>query len=887
MTVITATIRLARELRQDSDRGQMAAGHLSWPTPRILPWGAWLSDLWNTWLYSRPARKLRLLRESEERVIWEDIVGSGQGSALLQLGPTADAAIEAWNLLGHWNLSMDAAEWSDSTDSEAFHGWAVEFQRRCQRNHWLSGADLARFLADQVEAEMVPVPDAIEMAGFLELTPVQKKLIDALASRGVEISERRFPNSGGDAVRVGLINSDREIRAAAAWCRRILESDPEAGSAVFRIGVIVPDLGRCRSSVERLFAEEFHPGSSLRADHDSRRLFNLSLGIPLGEYPIVEAAFRILDIHPGVLPIEAVGRLLRSPFVRGTGTVNGSDDSGGEWTRRALLDGVLRSQGEPGVSIAEVIAMAESGSDLHHCPQLASQLRAWLKIWTDLEPTQAPSDWAAVFSRLLAAIGWPGDGPLTSAQYQTMTAWTEQLSEFAGLDRVTGRISSDSAAGMLHRLARSRQFQPESDPAPVQVLGVFEASGLRFDRLWIMGMHDGAWPVSAGPDPFVPFRLQRQFDLPRSSPARGLEFTRGLTARLLASSASIVVSYPEREDDSDLRVSPMFQTLQEVAAEDLGLRGSDSYVERLRVSSLMEILEDHDGPPSGDTAPGGGTALFKLQATCGFKAFAALRLGAKAMEQSEPGLSALDRGQLTHRVLDRIWNELRSHAGLLSTSDPRLAAIVRMTVGAAIADLSARRRALRGPILAAIEQARLERVVTELLTLEKQRQPFRVLEREESRRVTVGGINVRIRADRVDRLDDGRLVIVDYKTGECSPADWEGARPDEPQLPIYAVTADAPVAGVLFARLKIGSVGFRGLVDTHPIAPGANATGDDPSLEETIDGWRVVLDQLGRDFRDGRAGVDPKDRRTSCKYCSLSTLCRINEAAQQDGGPRE
>ena len=43
-----------------------------------------------------------------------------------------------------------------------------------------------------------------------------------------------------------------------------------------------------------------------------------------------------------------------------------------------------------------------------------------------------------------------------------------------------------------------------------------------------------------------------------------------------------------------------------------------------------------------------------------------------------------------------------------------------------------------------------------------------------------------------------------------------------------------------------------------------------------------MLDQLGEDFREGRAAVDPKDRRKTCRYCALPTLCRINEAQRSE-----
>ena len=89
-------------------------------------------------------------------------------------------------------------------------------------------------------------------------------------------------------------------------------------------------------------------------------------------------------------------------------------------------------------------------------------------------------------------------------------------------------------------------------------------------------------------------------------------------------------------------------------------------------------------------------------------------------------------------------------------------------------------------------QERLERVIAEWLQLERERQPFTVIQQEARRRVTVGGIDLSIRADRMDRLENGDSVVLDYKTGECSASDWFGSRPNDPQLPIYAVTAEAP-----------------------------------------------------------------------------------------------
>ena len=72
---------------------------------------------------------------------------------------------------------------------------------------------------------------------------------------------------------------------------------------------------------------------------------------------------------------------------------------------------------------------------------------------------------------------------------------------------------------------------------------------LRFDHLWVLGLHDEAIPPPAQPNPFLPLGLQRDRGLPHSSAQRELEFHRKLLARLSASAGEVVFSYPQWEGD--------------------------------------------------------------------------------------------------------------------------------------------------------------------------------------------------------------------------------------------------------------------------------------------------------------------------------------------------
>ena len=57
----------------------------------------------------------------------------------------------------------------------------------------------------------------------------------------------------------------------------------------------------------------------------------------------------------------------------------------------------------------------------------------------------------------------------------------------------------------------------------------------------------------------------------------------------------------------------------------------------------------------------------------------------------------------------------------------------------------------------------------------------------------------------------GGHAIIDYKTGDTRVSAWLGERPEEPQLPMYAMGTAEQVDAVVFARVKAGDFKFNGL----------------------------------------------------------------------------
>ncbi len=852
-TLVTANRRLARSLREQYHAARVAAGDAVWTAPQILPWGAWLGSLWEQRLYRAANAVPPLLTPGQEQFLWERIIAeSPDAERLISVSATADAASNSWSLVHAWQLDRGEIEAVANDDTRAFLGWSDSFEYYCRKEEWLDAARLPNWLASSLDP--AGAPESVLLAGFDEFTPQQEMFLRACAGAGSLIVVVEPPRTApGAAVRIACADRRSESAAAARWARALLERGERS------IGVIVPDLAARRREVARTFRDILEPAAVLPGACRRGSVYNLSAGAALSEYPLVRAAFLALELDTERNEIGAIGAFLRLRYLRGASA---------ERSRRAALDARLRKLGAAQVSVRLVRDFA-SRPDCA-CPELLGTLAAWQKAREAMPASQRPGAWAHGFSQLLSRLGWPGDAPLASGEYQVSEAWGRLLSDFARLDAVGARFSYGQALARLRRMASAAMFQPESEAAPVQVLGALEAAGKVFDHLWIAGMDGEAWPPPARPDPFIPALVQRAHGLPHSSPERELEFAKLATERLLAASPDVVFSHALRDGDRDLGVSPL---VRGIAAAGLDAPECPSFCDVIRASARIDRFTDATGPAAERDARGGAN-IFKYQALCPFRAFAELRLGAAPIETPEDGLGRRDRGTLVHLALEAVWRELETHARLCASSEDELQAAIRRSVEFAIESIAGRRGAPLPPRFAQLERARLAALIAEWLEIEKTREPFRVIEREASREIQLNGIRANVRIDRIDRLADGRELIIDYKTGEPNASDWEGERPADPQVPLYAVNHDGRLGAALFAQVKTGKAAFKGVAgEPAPVPRGLRIV----DMREQVQAWRATLGQLALAFLGGRAEVDPKKPET-CRTCTLAPLCRIAEA---------
>jgi probable DNA repair protein len=455
---------------------------------------------------------------------------------------------------------------------------------------------------------------------------------------------------------------------------------------------------------------------------------------------------------------------------------------------------------------------------------------------------------------------------LDSAEFQAHARFNALLGEFARLGRVVERFSAGEALARLRCLCAETLFQPEAPVAPVQVLGLLESAGLEFDALWVSGLTDDAWPLAARPNPFLPIALQKKAGIPEASAETSLALDRRFTAGWAGAANEVVFSWPRKDGDRELVASPLVATGAEQSPE---LSAYPRFRDAVFAQRALRERQDETGPAVSHKEVHGGTRVLADQAACPFRAFAHWRLRAEALAAPEPGPDAMVRGQLLHALMAGLWRDLRSSAALSGDVEPALDKAARNAVKEA---------GLEGAF-AELEITRLRKLAGEWLAVERSRDPFEVVHTEQKRQLDIRGLTLSGRIDRMDRLLGGAQadahVLIDYKTGSrVTPNDWIGPRPDDPQLPLYAVTAQEEVSAVAFARLRTGNMKFFGFSRHEDAIPGVKAALDWPAL---VADWKAELEKLAGEFAAGHAPVDPKRGLNTCRTCDLQTLCRVHE----------
>jgi probable DNA repair protein len=837
-----------------------------WETPQILSFNAWLLSL-HEQLVTTGVEQRRLLSPNQETLLWEQIADDWNNSAtvdnrLLRPSSAASSAADAWRLMYDWRIDRQQIVDYPSRESSLLAGWIERFDELCENNGWLPATLLGEIVRQHIDNGSIAIPERLFLAGFDELTPLQSELLESLANAGCDIAELHTQQDGTDVGVVGCHDNREEIRRAAAWARDRLLADPDS-----RIGIVVTQLNRLRSDIDRCFNATLHPEQQVQACDGVSEVFNISLGTPLANEPMVQDALLFLGllVH-GRIPLHRIGQLLRSRFL---------GDYETEWSCRALLDQRLREGEPPEIPLGRLLRALESGAGKPTacCKGLHDRLENAIARLQEAEEERQP-DWPAIIASLLETAGWPGQRGLNSREYQCREHVIAVLEELGSLDPLEKTAGYTETLHRLNRLLQQSLFQPQgAGETPIQVVGPLEAAGHAFDALWIMNMDDENWPSKAEPNPLIPVPIQRAAGLPHASAERETRFAEAVTRRLLQSAPEVIFSYPKMDAERELRPSPLIGGYPAAESAPPG----KSFSQAALCTADLENVPDGNAPPvTPESIPGGGTRLIGDQAACPFRAFANHRLGTSKLEEAELGFDARARGTLLHRCLEGFWRAVGDSETLHVMSTAKRGELIADCVER-VFEKNWRDTGLETAYLG-LEKSRVTLLMTRWIEkIELQRAAFRVVGTETEIELALEGLPLRLRADRIDELEDGRRIVIDYKSGKNFRPDWETERLQEPQLPLYTLAGEAKTAGALLAFINGKEIKLNGLVEEKGLLPVHYKAVYKGDWEALLADWKTWLHKLAGEVMQGRADIDPVDPKKSCKYCDLKPLCRIEE----------
>ena len=857
--ILTANRRLAINIRQIYDQFQITQGKLSWSTLKIMPLETWLTLSWQ----QLASTSEQLLSGFQEHYLWEKMISSQANRyPLLQVEQTAKLVHKAWQLLWAWQIPISSlVNFIDSPEIDAMYRWAQQFLQDCQQHHWRSQAEIPQCLINQIDQlSSLESSQHILIIGFDEMPPIYQQLIHLLKKDRVVAEILNEPYSR-KASTVTFSNLEMEMTAMAQWAKDYHFQNP-----THTIGCIVPQLTQHRSRLTALFQKTFTI---------ENQIYNMAGGDSLSTFSIIRLALTVLTLGLGQLSLENCAEWLQSHYL----CQNETDLNLG-----AMLDVELRRSHQFELPLTALFTPISRWQSHYPHNTWLNRWREFLKQLEHLPDCQLPSRWALVFIRQLQSLGWPGGRSLNSLEHQLIQRWQELLEEFSQLDSFTGIVSQANAVQILDQLCRQTLFQPASLPnAPIQILGILESGGLHFDALWIMGLDEQNWPPPPQPNPFIPHRLQIQKQMPHADSRREFHYAQLITRRLLQSAPEICLSCSPSQENLSAAFSSL--TLQQLNVGNAVIASASndmliSYAKIIFASAQKEMIEDSIAPAvTSSEEIRGGSSLLTRQAECPFRAFALSRLNATALPEFNLGLTPIERGYLTHNVLEKIWGSLDNQRNLLAMSDSKLWELISTTVDAVVNE-QAPPYTLQSFLQ--VEKIRLRSLIRHWLNLEKQRPEFTVIAQETEHVIEVGALKLQIKIDRIDQLNDGSQMLIDYKTGRTDLKYWFGDRPQRPQLPLYAVYADKhqKFSAITFAQLRFANLTFNGLhvesTEADELFPQGVKAISKNDWQDLLRDWRQSLENLAEEFTHGYALANPNQQSQPCETCHLQTLCRVH-----------
>jgi probable DNA repair protein len=823
----------------------------------------WQGELWSelSFLKVLPKRVSSLTLKS-----WlEKVINQEDAWTLTNSSGVAAKALEAYQNLVHWNLSLSDVVPDETTEIDYFLSWTEQLHELCTKQNITPEFASLYMILENMDIIEAMLPRQILMVGFNQLTPLQQRLIDILKTHQVEISHYELDVRPLNCVQHNFNSLQEELDFAAHYAQTFLDQD-------LSVGIVVENLAGNLNQVHRSFSRVFQPLEHKPWIKIDKPKYNVSAGYSLNEQPIVKAAVKILALKPHKITIEDLH------FLKNSSHINWGDDA--VYIRKFIYQLCLSPR-----KYFTTIALLKQIEQSDHKGRLSELKFRLEKMQEQVMTTESLSKHIKNWRAKLSIWHWGKDDSNTSFESQAKAMFNTCIGDCSALSDVYQKIAEKAAFDYLKQLIQMTSFQIASDRTNIHVLGILEASGLQFDHLIIVGFNSNNWPQKNKINPFLPLALQREHNMPGNSAEREFEYAKQLSNALIKGANQLIVTVSSSESEAVV-VAPFFNQFRLAPCHDY----ADEQLVKEIEPDYRWINDNHIAIDNGSVR--GGAYLLSDYAKCPFKSMANFQLKLEAYQSPEVGIEPRVKGTWLHDTMEIIWTKLKQQRQLLSLDNKELADLVEQSLSKAMEKHHGYLLAVTEADIIALEYNKLASLIIEWLTVEKQRDNFSIAFLEEPIELNLEPIRLNFRVDRVDKNDSGLLEIIDYKSGKTDIKQWFGVRPSEAQMPAYVVALkEQRIDSLSYARIRTGEVAQSGIrfsksepqisrlerkLDEYQFIPIKNL--DSVSFKGLVEQWEKTLGRIAIGISDGYMAVSPKEKSTTCTYCDYQSVCRINES---------
>jgi ATP-dependent helicase/nuclease subunit B len=562
----------------------------------------------------------------------------------------------------------------------------------------------------------------------------------------------------------------------------------------------------------------------------------------------------------GFAPVPLLA-LLKHPLVR-------AGDSRGAWLAAVrLLDRALRGP-RPAPGLRGITAFLREGDA--RTARLRGEILSW---WDGAVPTLEP-----------LAAAFAGSGVALEEMFALLRDAASALAGDAAWSRPAGRAAADLLASLEEYAPDGpRAIAPAAVPAMLRTLldgvavrppqgghprlfiwGLIEARLQQADLMILGGLNEGTWPSLPAPDPWLAPAIRATLGLP------GLERRIGAEAEQFAAALGapeVLITRARRDARAPAVPSRFWLRLDAMTGGVTPARAMGRWAEQLdRPDDFTLIRRPEPAPPIADRPRRVAvTKLDRLKADpFAFYADAMLKLRAWDAVDADP--SAAWRGSAVHRIFEA-W--IKEDACAPARLRPRAEAMLAESA--------------RHPVLRALWTPRLLEAVDWIgaQVADGVAQGRIPIAAEVKGEIAIAGLTLEGTVDRIDRLPDGSLAIVDWKTGK-PPSKRAVAEGYAMQLGLLGLIAEE---GGFGAALKAKPTVFEywslaakdGALGHVATPTGLNKAGEgiDPA-DFTSRAARVLTDAVQR-YLFGDASFTAKLHPEYAPYGDYDQLMRLDE----------